>query len=219
MSRRASLWVALVFGLTVLLELPATWLARALALPAQGVTGSLWQGQARQVAEAGPLRWHWRPWRLHAQAWFGYQGQEWEVQVRGWPWDWHAQLQALGTQRSADSAYRLAGQWKGAIHLQGAGQQCRGAQGRIAVDDLALVAPWSLGLGQGWLQVDCSKGWHLAGQLALTGQHQASLDADLLARQARLKVELQPDAALLPVLRGSQWLDAGATQLQRRISW
>lgn len=219
MSRRAALWVVLVFGLTLLLELPASWLARALALPAEGVSGSLWQGEARQVAEVGPLRWRWQPWRLHGQARFGYQGQEWEVQLRGWPWDWHAQLQALGARPGGVSAYRLAGQWKGAIRLQGAGRQCRGAEGRIVVDDLALITPWSLGLGQGWLQVDCSKGWHLAGQLTLAGQHQAALDANLLARQAQLNVELQADAALLPVLRASRWLDTGATRMQRLISW
>lgn len=219
MNRRARLWVALVFGLTLLLELPASWLARALALPAEGISGSLWQGQARQVGEVGPLHWHWRPWRLHAQARLGYQGQEWEVQLRGWPWDWHAQLQALGRRPSGGSEVRLAGQWRGTIQLRGGGRQCRHAQGRIAVDDLALVSPWSLGLGQGWLQVDCSQGWHLLGQLALAGQHQAALDADLLARQAQLQVQLQADAALLPILRGSRWLDAGETRVQRQVSW
>lgn len=219
MSRAAVLWVALVFGVTLLLEFPASWLARALALPAEGVTGSLWQGQARQVAEVGPLSWHWQPWRRQAQARVSYQGQAWEVQVRGWPWDWHAHVQALGTQPNLASAYRLAGHWKGTIRLQGAGRQCRGAQGRIAVDDLALTAPWSLGLGQGWLQVECSNGWQLTAQVALAGQHQAALNADLLARQAQLQVELHCDAALLPVLRSSRWLDAGATRVQRHFSW
>jgi general secretion pathway protein N len=55
--------------------------------------------------------------------------------------------------------------------------------------------------------------------LTLAGQHQAALDANLLARQAQLNVELQADAALLPVLRASRWLDTGATRMQRLVSW
>ncbi|MHC6227072.1 hypothetical protein ACYU03_20255 [Pseudomonas sp. X10] len=219
MSRRSLLWGMLVFGLTLLVELPASWLTRWLALPVEGVSGSLWHGQARQAGPVGPLRWDWQPWRLWAQAQFGYQGQAWQVQLQGWPWNWRADLQADGAQPTALSDYRLAGQWRGAIHLLGAGRQCRGAVGRIAADDLALVAPWSLALGQGWLQIDCSDGWRLVGHMALAQQHQAALDADLLARQAQLDVAVQADAALLPLLRSSQWLGPEATRLQRRITW
>ncbi len=219
MSRSGWLWVVLVFSLTLLVQWPANWLVRGLALPAEGVTGTLWQGQAHQLGDVGPLRWHWQPWRLQAAAQFGYQGQQWEVQLRGWPWDWQARLQTLGIQHTAEAGYRLAGQWQGAIHLVGAGRRCQAAQGRIAVDDLALVAPWSLGLGQGWLQVDCSQGWHLTGQLGLAGQHRVALAADLLVGQAKLQVELQADAALLPLLRSSQWLGPQATRLERRITW
>nr|WP_254436655.1 hypothetical protein [Pseudomonas asiatica] len=115
--------------------------------------------------------------------------------------------------------FRLAGQWQGALRVQGAGRQCRASEGRIAVTDLALSEPWSLGLGQGWLEMDCRSGWHLRGQLAQPGQHLLAVDADLPARRAQVVVELQPEAALTPLLRGVQWLGPQALAGQRDLRW
>ena len=77
----------------------------------------------------------------------------------------------------------------------------------------------SLGLGQGWLEVQCRGGWHVLGQLVQQGQHQLQVDAHLLERQAQVTLALQPDAALTPLLRGAQWLGPEATTGQRLIRW
>ena len=58
MSRHIA-WGVLVFALTLLLELPAAFVARQVPWPAQwqpdGVSGSVWQGRATRFASLGPL--------------------------------------------------------------------------------------------------------------------------------------------------------------------
>ncbi|MDZ3996059.1 type II secretion system protein N [Pseudomonas sp. Teo4] len=219
MSRRGLLWMAVVFGVTLLMELPASWLVRASGLAIHGVSGTLWQGQAQQWGAVGPLQWTWQPWRLTATGTLGYQGQAWQVRADGWPWRWRLQAQAAGAQATAQADYRLSGQWQGMLRAQGSGRQCEGSEGRLKVVDLAVSAPWALALGQGWIELDCRKGWHLLGQLALQDQHQVNLDADLMKRTAQIRFEMQPDAALIPLLRGAQWMEAQATAGQRRVTW
>ncbi|RCL23822.1 general secretion pathway protein GspN [Pseudomonas sp. AFG_SD02_1510_Pfu_092] len=219
MSRTAVLWMLLVFALTLLIELPASWLARACGLPVRDVSGSLWQGQARQLGPVGPLRWSLQPWRLQASAELGFQGQAWQLRAEGWPWRWRLQATAMGAQATTATDYRLAGQWQGTLRMQGGGRQCRASEGRLTVTDLALSEPWSLGLGQGWLEMDCRSGWHLRGQLAQQGQHQLAMDADLPGRRAQVVFELQPEAALTPLLRGAQWLGPQALAGQRDLRW
>ncbi|MNP60577.1 hypothetical protein D3C76_1556730 [compost metagenome] len=105
------------------------------------------------------------------------------------------------------------------MRVQGSGLQCLASDGRLTVADLALSEPWSLGLGQGWVEVQCRGGWRLLGQLLQPGQHQLDMDADVRGRQAQIAIALQPDAALTPLLRGAQWLGPEATTGQRRVSW
>ena len=212
-------WVVLVFVVSVLVELPATWVVGAFGLPMRDASGSLWQGQAQQLGPVGPLHWTVQPWRLQANAQLGFQGQAWQLRAEGWPWRWQLEARAMGAQVTVATDYRLAGQWQGALRVHGAGQQCRASEGRVTVTDLALSQPWSLGLGQGWLEMDCRSGWHLRGQLAQQGQHQLAVDADLPARRAQVVVELQPEAALTPLLRGMQWLGPQALAGQRDLRW
>jgi len=219
MSRRGLLWCAMVFTLTLLVELPAAWVARAVGLPAHDVSGSLWQGQAQQLGPVGPLRWVLQPWRMQANAQLGFQGQAWQLRAAGWPWDWRLEAAALAPQVTVLTDYRLAGQWQGELRLQGAGRQCRSSEGRLSVTDLALSEPWSLGLGQGWLEADCRAGWRLRGQLAQQGQHELRLDADLAGRKAQVMFDLQREAALTPLLRGAQWLGPQALAGQREVRW
>ncbi|WP_236236807.1 type II secretion system protein N [Pseudomonas faucium] len=219
MSRWGLLWAGLVFGAALLVELPASWVARGLGLPGQAVSGSLWQGQAAQLGPVGPLRWAVQPWRLQANVQLGFQGQGWQLLAEGWPWHWRLQVAALGAQATAPSEYRMAGQWQGVLRAQGAWRQCRAGEGRLTVTDLALSEPWSMGLGQGWLDMTCASGWQLRGQLAEQGQHRLALEADLLARRARASFELQADAALIPLLRGAQWLGPQALTGQRDLRW
>ncbi|MBT9234685.1 hypothetical protein RIN61_17040 [Pseudomonas inefficax] len=219
MSRKGMAWVVLVFVVSVLVELPANWVVRAFGLPMRDASGSLWQGQAQQLGPVGPLHWTVQPWRLQANAQLGFQGQAWQLRAEGWPWRWQLEARAMGAQVSVATDYRLAGQWQGALRVQGAGRQCRVSEGRVTVTDLALSQPWSLGLGQGWLEMDCRSGWHLRGQLAQQGQHQLAVDADLPARRAQVMVELQPEAALMPLLRGMRWLGPQALAGQRDLRW
>ncbi|MFK3684779.1 hypothetical protein [Pseudomonas sp. NPDC088890] len=217
MRWRGAVWLLLVFSVTLLAELPARWLTHGLAI--SGVSGSLWRGQAVQWGPAGPLRWEITGWPLQAQLLLGFQGQGWQARLSGWPWSWQAELQALSGQARVATGYRLAGQWQGTLRMQGEGARCSRAEGRIATEDLALVEPWSLGLGRGSMQMDCSSGWHLHGQLNQPGQHQLELDADLSARRAKVDFQLQTDAALTPILRALQWLGPTERTGQRKVGW
>lgn len=220
MSRSAAMaWVLLVFVLTLFIELPANWVVRAFGLPVRDVGGSLWQGQAQQWGPVGPLRWTVQPWRLQANAQVGFQGQAWQLRAEGWPWQWRLEASAKGALATVSTDYRLAGQWQGVLRMQGAGRQCQACEGRVIVTDLALSDPWSLGLGHGWLEMDCRSGWHLRGQLAQQGQHQLAVDADLPGRRAQVVFQLQPEAQLTPLLRGAQWLGPQALAGQRDLRW
>jgi len=219
MRRWCWLWAGLVFSLTLLIELPAAWVVRVAGLPLHDVSGSLWHGQARQFGPVGPMTWTLQPWRLQADAQLGFQGQGWQLRAEGWPWRWQLDATALGSQPTVVTDFRLAGQWQGALRMHGAGRQCRGSQGRVSVTDLALSEPWSLGLGQGWVEVDCHAGWHLRGQLAQQGEQELKLDADLLARRATVVFGVQSDAGLTALLRSMQWLGPQALSGRKEIKW
>lgn len=219
MSRNGMAWVVLVFVLSVVVELPVSWVVRAFGLPVRDASGSLWQGQARQLGPVGPLHWTVQPWRLQASAQLGFQGQAWQLRAEGWPWRWRLDAFAVGAQATVPMDYRLAGQWQGGVRIEGAGRQCRASEGRITVTDLALSEPWSLGLGQGWLEMDCQSGWRLRGQLLQQAQHQLAVNANLPGRRAQVVFELQPGAALMPLLRGVQWLGPQALAGQRDLRW
>ncbi|MFJ4347001.1 type II secretion system protein N [Pseudomonas sp. NPDC089401] len=219
MSRHGLLWYALVFILTLLVELPAAWVARAAGLPLHDVSGSLWQGQARQLGPVGPLSWRVQPWPLRFDGRLGFQGQGWQVHAQGWPWRWQVEAAALGQQVTVATGYRLSGQWQGTLRLQGAGRQCQASDGRVTVTGLALSEPWALGLGQGWVEVACRDGWRLHAQLLQPWQHEAKLEADLLARRASVTLEVKPDAEVTALLRGAQWLGPQALSGQKEVKW
>lgn len=219
MKARVLLWPLFVFALTLVAEWPARWLAAMAGLPAQGVSGSLWHGEAAQVGDAGALKWQVQPWRLRAQMRLGYQGQDWQLQIAGWPWRWHAQLAALEPTTSVAADYRLAGHWQGRLDIDGAWRRCQHAAGRLQTQSLALVAPWSMALGEGWLQLQCDDDWRVQGALALAGQHRVDLEAFLGARRGRLTFAVQPQAALTPLLRGAQWLGPEASSGERQWRW
>jgi len=59
------------------------------------------------------------------------------VRAEGWPWRWQLEAAALTPQATALLDYRLAGQWQGALRMQGSGRQCRSSEGRVSGTDLA----------------------------------------------------------------------------------
>lgn len=219
MNHRGLLWCGLVFTLTLLVELPAAWVAHSVGLSVRDVSGSVWQGQAQQLGPVGPVRWALQPWRMQANVQLGFQSQAWQLRAEGWPWRWTLEAAASGAQATVLTDYRLAGQWRGALRIQGAGYQCLGSEGRLSVTDLAVSEPWSLGLGLGWVEMDCRAGWRLRGQLTQMGQHELKLDADLLAHRATVALDLQPDAELIAVLRGMQWLGPQALSGRKELQW
>lgn len=127
MSRRGLLWCAMVFTLTLLAELPAAWVARAVGLPARDVSGSLWHGQAQQLGPVGPLRWALRPWRMQADAQLGFQGQAWRLRAEGWPWRWRLEAAALAAQATVLTAWPDSG--KGSCACRGRGASVAVAKG------------------------------------------------------------------------------------------
>ncbi|CAK9890992.1 MULTISPECIES: type II secretion system protein N [Pseudomonas] len=207
----------LVFFLSLLAGLPANWLLAPVA--AEGVCGTVWQGQAQRLGQAGPVAWHWQPWRLQAQVELGFQGQSWQLKVAGWPWNWHAAVEPVQRTLTMPASYRLTGEWTGRIEVQGSGRQCRTSRGEIAGGNLALVAPWSVPLGAGRVRVDCSSGLHLLAHLQLQGQHRFELDADLRQRRGRLQGAVEPSATLAPVLLSAQWLKPDDSRLSRTLKW
>ncbi|MBJ9976805.1 general secretion pathway protein GspN [Pseudomonas sp. S75] len=219
MRERVLLWPCLVCAASLLVELPAHWPVAWAGVPASAVQGTLWRGQAARLGDVGPLRWRFQPGQLRAQLWLGYQGQDWHAEVSGWPWHWRGRIEALASAATVTPGYRLAGQWQGQLDLTGRWRRCVDAQGRLQTQALALVAPWSLDLGQGWLQMRCAPDWQLQGALDLEGEHRLDLDASLMARHARLAFAVQPQAALTPLLRGAQWLGPEAAHGERQLRW
>ena len=215
MSRSAVAWMLLVFGLTLLAGLPARWLSSAAPWPVDGVSGSVWQGQAVRVGALGPVSWRLRPWSVQVQA--GFQAQRWRVEVDGWPWAWQATLVPAGPVGHLALPYRLSGEWQGQVQVRGAGGRCVAATGQVWADELALVAPWSLALGRGEVRVECAQGWTLLAQLALAGQHRMTLEAGVAG--ATLAGRIEPGAAVYPVLVGGQWLGQGSEALRRTFRW
>lgn len=215
MSARGVAWMALVFGLTLLAGLPARWVSKAVPWSVEGVSGSVWRGQAVRVGAVGPVSWRVRPWAAQVQA--GYQAQRWNIELAGWPWAWQATLVPSGPTRSVALGYRLSGEWQGQLQVRGAGRRCHTAAGQVWVDDLALVAPWSLALGRGEVRVECREGLKVLAQLGLAGQHQVTLQAGIAG--ATLEGRVEPGAAVYPVLVGGQWLAQGSEELRRTFRW
>lgn len=215
MSRKGLAWMLLVFGLTLLAGLPARWVGKALPWPVEGVSGSVWRGQALRVGSLGPVSWRLRPGAAQVEA--GYQAQRWNVELAGWPWAWQAAVMPSQPTSSVALAYRLSGQWQGQLQLRGVGGRCVAATGQLWVDELALVAPWSLALGRGEVRVECAQGWRMLAQLGLAGQHQLTLEAGVAG--ATLEGRVEPGAAVYPVLVGGQWLGQGSEALRRTFKW
>lgn len=215
MSRKGLAWALLVFALTLLAGLPARWLSPLLPWPVEALSGTVWQGQAARVGAVGPLNWRLRPWAAQVQA--AYQGQRWQVEWEGWPWNWQFTAQPLGAAVSVTSVYRLSGDWQGRVQVRGVGRRCVAAEGRIAVNELALVAPWSLALGRGEVRVECGADWRVLVQLELAGQHALALQAGIAG--GTLEGQVETGAAVYPLLVGGQWLQPGSQAMRRTFRW
>ncbi|WP_109514291.1 general secretion pathway protein GspN [Pseudomonas ovata] len=217
MSRR--LWLAggLVFGLTLLLNLPAAWALRLIDWPpgwqpAQ-VSGSVWNGHAQQAGALGPLAWQLRPWRARLET--GLAQQHWTLTVSGWPWHWQAQLLPGAAVAGVNSPYLIGGQWQGRLQIDGRGARCVGASGQVQGHDVGLLTPWTLAVGEVRLNVECQQGLQGLADVQREGEHhlQARLETD--GGGIRVSGQVTPQAALTPLLVQAGLLKAGDERFEK----
>lgn len=213
MNRRIA-WGALVFALTLLLELPAAFVARQVPWPAQwqpdGVSGSVWHGRAARFASLGPLEWEVRPWAREVRLSLGFQQRFWEGSIRGWPWNWQAQLAPRAASAMPATAWVLDGHWQGRLQVNGGGCRCHSAEGELLGSELALLSPWQLNLGSTRIELQCRDGLQLLADLQLPGEHGFKVEADLQRQRVQVDGRVEPDAAVIPLLVQARWLQPSA---------
>ncbi|MCQ9425865.1 type II secretion system protein N [Pseudomonas sp. LJDD11] len=222
MSR--GLWCAgvLVFALTLLVKLPASWVLRgfdwAPGWQPEQVSGSLWHGRIERLGLVGPLSWQLRPLQRQLQVDAGLQQQAWALRVEGWPWRWQARLQPAPAQATTRSDYLLDGQWQGALQFEARGSRCIDSQGELSGQQLAMLAPWSLTLGSARVSATCQQGLQLLAEIERAGEHHLQARMQPVQQRLQLSGQVQPDAAITPLLVQAGLLKAGAGQFEKRFS-
>ncbi|NMZ10039.1 type II secretion system protein N [Pseudomonas proteolytica] len=215
MSRALITWAVLVFALTLLLELPATFVARQIPWPAgwqpSGVAGSVWHGRAARVGALGPVEWHLRPWK--AQVNLGFQQRIWALSVQGWPWKWQAQLAPRAVNALPAPMFVLDGRWEGRLQVNGAGASCRNTEGQLVGHDLALLSPWLVKLGNARIELQCSDGLRLLADVQLAAEHHFKVQA--AAKRLQVDGQVEPGAAVTPLLVQARWLQPAAQSFSK----
>ncbi|NNA67790.1 general secretion pathway protein GspN [Pseudomonas gessardii] len=215
MSRALILWGVLVFSLTVLLELPAAFVARQLPWPTgwqpSGVAGSLWAGRAARVGALGPVAWKIRPWA--AQINLGFQQRIWELSVHGWPWNWQAQLAPRAVSAWPAPMFVLDGRWEGRLQVDGAGMSCLRAEGQLLGHDLAVLSPWLVNLGDTRIALQCRDGLRLLADVQRPGEHHFKVEA--ASQRLQVDGQVEPGAAVTPLLVQARWLQPAAQRFSK----
>lgn len=219
MTRR--LWIigAVVFVLTLLLNLPAALIARTIDWPSgwepKIITGSLWTGRAEQIGPFGPLAWKLRPWLGEAHIDGGFQQQAWGLSISGWPWAWRADLLPGAATVTPSAGYALDGQWRGRLQIEGRGARCVSSEGELVGDDMVLLSPWMMVLGNARLNVDCREKILLLAQVARNGQHRFDARIDPFTRQTQITGQVESEAGVRPLLIQAGLLRPGETRFER----
>ncbi|MFC6340206.1 general secretion pathway protein GspN [Pseudomonas sp. CCM 7891] len=207
---RAIAWGGLVFVLTLLLELPAAFVARQLDWPPGwqpgGVSGSVWDGRATRLGVLGPVEWKVRPWAQDAQLNLGFQQRIWELSIHGWPWNWQAQLAPRAVSALPPTTFVLDGSWEGRLQVNGAGRTCRTTEGALLGHDLALLSPWMVNLGSTRVELQCRDGMRLLADLQLPAEHSFKVQADPQRQRLQVDGRVEPGAAVTPLLVQARWL-------------
>jgi general secretion pathway protein N len=225
MRRGLTLWGLAVFCVLVLLGSPAAFWVRGFSWPAgwapQGVSGTLWQGQAQRMGQLSALSWSLSPsldgvlgeWRGVALE------HQWQLRLKGWPWAWNARLEALGHVPQAATAVRVAGNWQGHVQVHGAGAHCVNSEGELFAPRLALLAPWGMPLGAARLSLDCQASVRLKASLLQPGMHQLGFDGDLPARRAALSGDFEEASELAALLRQFGLLQSTQRHFAKTLDW
>ncbi|MBK3453510.1 MULTISPECIES: general secretion pathway protein GspN [unclassified Pseudomonas] len=215
MSRAVILWGIWVFSLTVLLELPAAFVARQLPWPTgwqpSSVSGSLWTGRAARVGALAPVDWKIRPWA--AQVNLGFQQRIWELSIHGWPWNWQAQMAPRAVSALPAPMFVLDGRWEGRLQVNGAGMSCLRAEGELLGHELALLSPWLVKLGNTRIELQCRGGLRLLANLQLAAEHHFKIQAD--PQRLQVDGQVEPGAAVAPLLVQARWLQPAAQSFSK----
>lgn len=218
MSRKLWMLGALVFALTLVLNMPAAFLVRfvpwAPGWQPQGVAGTLWHGRAERLGSVGPLSWSLRPWMGQGLVSAGFQHQAWELKMQGWPWAWRAELAPAASLVTPATGYVLDGRWQGRLSIQGRGVKCTSSQGDLQGQDLALLSPWMVVLGNAHLAFECRDGLKLLADVRREGEHRFEIGLEPAARRVKVSGQVEPAAMVTPLLVQAGVLESGASQFE-----
>ncbi|MCV4281430.1 type II secretion system protein N [Pseudomonas capsici] len=218
MSRKSWTLGALVFALTLLLNMPAAFVSRFVAWAPgwqpQGVAGTVWHGRAEQLGSVGPVSWRLRPWMGQSLVSVGFQQQAWELKVQGWPWAWRAELLPAGSLVTPATAYVVDGRWQGRLLMQGRGAQCTSGEGSLQGRDLAVLSPWMVVLGNAHVALECRDGLKLLADVRREGEHRFEIGLEPVNRRMKLSGQVEPTAMVAPLLVQAGLLKAGSSQFE-----
>ena len=221
MTRKLWALGASIFILTLILNVPAALVARLFDWPSgwqpQGVSGTVWSGQAQSVGEIGPLVWRLRPWMGQGELSAGYQQQAWDLTIDGWPWSWRAQLMPGAPLVTPASSYALDGHWQGKLDIRGRGSRCTASEGELSGQDMALLSPWMMVLGNATLRLDCRDGVQLLAEVRREGEHRFDVRLLPFARRASISGQVEPEASVTPLLIQAGMLKAGESRFEKTL--
>jgi general secretion pathway protein N len=218
---KPGLWVvaAVVFTLTLVLNVPAAFVARFIDWPAawqpQAISGTLWSGRMNQLGAIGPLSWELRPWLGRGDISGGFQRQVWDLHASGWPWAWQMQLVPAAPMVTPVAAYMLDGRWQGKLVIQGRGAHCSASEGELRGEDMALLVPWTVVLGSARLQLACGDAVKLLATVQRAGEHQFEANLQPFARRVEIKGRVAAEASVTPLLVQAGLMKAGETRFEK----
>lgn len=221
MTRKLWAIALAVFFATLLWNLPAALIARLVNWPAGWephiISGTLWNGRAEQAGPVGPLAWKLRPWLGEAQLDGGFQQQAWGLSISGWPWSWQADLLPGAAMATPPASYSLDGHWRGRIQIKGRGSRCTSSEGELNGENMALLSPWMMVLGNARLTVDCSDTLRLLADVRRDGEHQFDARFEPFARRTVIRGKVEPEASVTPLLIQAGILKAGETTFETTL--
>lgn len=219
MTRKIWISGAAVFILTLLLNLPAAFIARFVDWPPgwqpQVISGTLWTGRMERLGSVGPIAWTFRPWAGRSQVSAGFQQQDWALSLNGWPWAWQAELIPGAPLVTPTSGYVLDGHWRGRVIAQGRALRCLSSEGEVYGEDMALLLPWTMVVGKARFRLECRDAMQLLAEVQRHGEHRFEARLDPFARRLNLSGRVEPDASVTPLLIQAGLLKPGAGDFAR----
>ncbi|GAB2780493.1 hypothetical protein GCM10027040_03180 [Halomonas shantousis] len=231
--------VALVFLVTLTLYWPlpvlANWMKGGLGSGVgwQSVEGHLLAGRieklsfARQGAfplAAGPMTWQ-VTWPGRLDLTLGEPARAWTLTAAldGLAIDWRLEGGSLSAVDTSQLPLAPTGDWLGRLAVTTRGQRCISTRGALTSDDLALLTPDPIALGQARLSLTCSDSGGYHWQLAMQDPPGLDLTADVMMAangggEGELNGRLAEDHPLRAWWRILQ-PDSTGGEIQHRFGW